>query len=470
MSTNHSYILRSVKAIEFYNKNPSLDFDNVNELFVELIQNITNNIKESISVNEVKALLNTINKKVDGLEQNMGAHQKFMQMTYERLNEQKESYVQQVKELIQNKDNGGDILTLIREMNTNMIDKTTYSILQQFPKLSDDMKGVQKEIIENSQQHFQRVVAEEREKGGYDPDQLEKTIQGQYQHMSDKMMQTLHNVFNQDSVFYQNNMELRHFLEKQKNSTKKGKESETRLEVCITYAYPQAVVVDKSGESKACDYLLKRQDKCDILFENKDYQTNVPNEEIKKFIRDIEYQGKHGIMISQHSGIQNKDNFQIDIHANHIMVYVHHGNYDDTKIKIAVNIIDHLDCILQKQDCDQSTLQFSMEQLSEINKEYLHFIGQKKQLIEMYKKQHKDHLRQLEDFEMPQLTALLNSTFTNVEQLSFKCQYCNVYNAKNKRALVTHQNKCKKKIMLLNNQTDISSSSASASVTDENEV
>ena len=146
MTTQHSYILRSVKAIEFYNKNPSLDFDNVNELFVELIQNITNNIKESISVNEVKALLNTINKKVDGLEQNMGAHQKFMQMTYERLNEQKESYVQQVKELIQNKDNGGDILTLIREMNTNMIDKTTYSILQQFPKLSDDMKGVQKEI------------------------------------------------------------------------------------------------------------------------------------------------------------------------------------------------------------------------------------------------------------------------------------------------------------------------------------
>ena len=51
------YLLKSVKAIEFYNKNPSLDFDTVNELFIDLIQNITNTIQDSISVNEVKALL-----------------------------------------------------------------------------------------------------------------------------------------------------------------------------------------------------------------------------------------------------------------------------------------------------------------------------------------------------------------------------------------------------------------------------
>ena len=70
------YLLKSVKAIEFYNKNPSLDFDTVNELFIDLIQNITNTIQDSISVNEVKALLHTINKKVDG-------QQNYMQMTYD---------------------------------------------------------------------------------------------------------------------------------------------------------------------------------------------------------------------------------------------------------------------------------------------------------------------------------------------------------------------------------------------------
>ena len=45
---------------------------------------------------------------------------------------------------------------------------------------------------------------------------------------------------------------------------------------------------------------------------------------------------------------------------------------------------------------------------------------------------------------MPQLTTMLNGIFTNVDQLSFKCDICNQFNAKNKRALITHQNKCKK--------------------------
>ena len=185
------------------------------------------------------------------------------------------------------------------------------------------------------------------------------------------------------------------------------------------------------------------------MFENKDYQTNVPNEEIKKFIRDVEYQSKHGVMISQHSGIQNKHDFQIDIHVNYIMVFVHFGKYDESKVRMAVNLIDHLDEVLQKQNHGQGDTKISMEQLSTINKEYLHFIGQKKQLMETYKKQHKDHMKQLEDFEMPHLTLLLNSVFTNVDQLSFKCEICGVFNAKNKRALITHQNKCKKNVMLL---------------------
>ena len=62
MDQSKAYVLRSAKAIEYYNKNPSLDFDNVNELFVDLIQNITNSIQDSISVNEVKLLLNQIHR------------------------------------------------------------------------------------------------------------------------------------------------------------------------------------------------------------------------------------------------------------------------------------------------------------------------------------------------------------------------------------------------------------------------
>ena len=443
-----SYTLTSVKAIEFYKKNPSLDFNNVNELFVELIEKITNTIKDSISVNEVKALLHSIHKKVENVEQCATTTNQLIQMTHDNIGEQKQFYIQQMKDVLQSRKEESEILNLIRETNNAFLDKTTYSILQQFPKLTSEIKSIQKDMLEYSQSEFQKIATQSR--GEHDPKNLEHFIQTQYQCMNDKMMSTLQNMFSQESVFYQNNMELKNFLEKQKNSTKKGKESENKLEICLNDTFPNGSVVDNSGESKACDYLLQRNEKCDILFENKDYKTNVPNEEIKKFIRDIEYQDKHGIMISQHSGIQNKDDFQIDIHMNHIVVYIHYGHYDNNKIKTAVHIIDHLDIVLKKHQNLTNSAPVSMEQLSGINKEYLHFIGQKKQLIETYKKQHKDHLKQLEDFEMPQLTILLNSVFTNVEQLSFKCTICNNFNAKNKRALITHQNKCKKQVVHLN--------------------
>ena len=195
---------------------------------------------------------------------------------------------------------------------------------------------------------------------------------------------------------------------------------------------------------------MRRQDKPDILFENKDYSNNVPHEEIKKFIRDVEYQKKHSILLSQHSGVTQKMNYQIDIHDGNIMIYIHYVNYDTNKIQVAVNLIDHLYKLLEKHD-NNNELHISMDELSEINKEYLTFIGQKKSLIETTKKMHKDQLKALEDFEMPKLTLLLNSKFTNVEQLSYKCEICGVYSAKNKRALITHQNKCKKKLLNLNN-------------------
>ena len=445
---NKSYILKSVKAIEFYDKNPSLDFNNVNELFIDLIQNITNTIKESISVNEVKALLNTIHKKVETLEENTNNNNKLIQMTYDNIGEQKKMYIHEMKDIIQNRKQDSDILSLIRELNSSFLDKTTYSILQQFPKLTTEIKEYQKSSLDQYQLNIQNIIKQTN--NGKDTNMLENLIQNQYQTMSSQMMNNLQNIFAKDSLFYQNNVEMKNFLEKQKNSTKKGKESEIKLETSLNNAFPHGTIKDKSGESKACDYLLERKDKCSILFENKDYQTNVPNEEIKKFIRDIEYQDKHGIMISQHSGIQNKDDFQIDIHVDHIMVFIHYGYYDENKIKMAVSIIDHLDVMLQNYKNKDETTKINMESLSGINKEYLQFIGQKKQLIESYKKQYKDHLKQLEDFEMPQLTLLLNSIFTNAEQLSFKCEICNNFNAKNKRALITHQNKCKKNVVSLN--------------------
>ena len=116
---------------------------------------------------------------------------------------------------------------------------------------------------------------------------------------------------------------------------------------------------------------------------------------------------------------------------------------------MAVNLVDHLRRILNKYRNKKDELTFSKDDMSTINKEYLTFIEQRNGLIENYKKTYKEHLKQLESFEMPSLIKLLDSIFTNVEQLTYTCQYCKTYVAKNKRALTTHQNKCKKGIINL---------------------
>ena len=96
-------------------------------------------------------------------------------------------------------------------------------------------------------------------------------------------------------------------------------------------------IINSSNKTGQGDLILKRPNKVPILFETKNYAINV-----KKFIRDIDNTNYNGIMLSQTSGIIGKDNFQIDIHNNNILVYIHKADYDISKIKLAVNIIDFL--------------------------------------------------------------------------------------------------------------------------------
>ena len=451
------YVLKSIKAIEFYNKNPHFDFNNMNEIFVDIITKLTSSMQTTITVNEIKTLLYQINHKVEKVNENVTTNNTMVKMLNDNLNNNRNYYISSVKEIIEKNQENNEVLKLIRETNEVLIEKTICSIIQQFPKLNENMTKeikqimdiLKSEVVEETHRNFNEF----QNKGSNL--NLEKVIQDNYENINNKIHNTIFgfiqnqetsvmNKLNDTQKSFQNmEQNLNSFLEKQKNSTLKGKESEEKLELCLNQAFPYGEIVCQSGQPHCCDYLLRRQDKPDILFENKDYSNNVPHEEIKKFIRDVEYQKKHSILLSQHSGVTQKMNYQIDIHDGNIMIYIHYVNYDTTKIQVAVNLIDHLYKLLEKHD-NNNELHISMDELSEINKEYLTFSGQKKSILDTPKQMHKDQLKALEDFEMPKLTLLLNSKFTNVEQLSYKCEICGVYSAKNKRALITHQNKCKK--------------------------
>ena len=87
-------------------------------------------------------------------------------------------------------------------------------------------------------------------------------------------------------------------LKKMENSSSKGKISENLLFNVLHSLYPTAQIEFVGTTKETGDIILKRRDKPIILFENKNYDRNVGQEEVKKFLRDIENKNCSGIMLS----------------------------------------------------------------------------------------------------------------------------------------------------------------------------
>ena len=260
---------------------------------------------------------------------------------------------------------------------------------------------------------------------------------------------TILNNTNQDKV----NDQLIEFLKKNNtsNSSNIGNLSEEKLLTVLTKIYPNAEIIDCSGKSKHGDILMKRNLKRNILFENKNYSRNVPKEEVLKFIRDCDEQVCSGIMIAQNSGIATKNNFQIDIQNNNVLIYIHNCEYDEYKINSCVLLIDHLTDLLSQIKNESSNNIISDEILLEINQEFTTFLNQKESLMNFIRESNKkillfepNPLNNLNEIELPLLHKLLSSKYASTKTLNLKCDICNKFTGLNSKSLAAHKSKCVK--------------------------
>jgi hypothetical protein len=246
---------------------------------------------------------------------------------------------------------------------------------------------------------------------------------------------------------------LNEFLNKYKNnSSLKGKFSENHLNKIIVQMFPSAEIIDTSKQAHSCDLILKRENKEDILLENKDYSDNVSTDEVNKFIGDCEKQQKHGIILSQNTGITSKKNYHIDIIKNNkILVYIHMVDYSHHKIQTAIDIIDTLADKLKDiesgSDPDEEYNSISKEIINEINSEFSKFITHKETIINMVKDSQKKIIDEIKNLYIPSLEKYLSSKF-GVDKITYTCDICNVFVANSKKALSSHKrNKdCKSKV------------------------
>lgn len=125
-----------------------------------------------------------------------------------------------------------------------------------------------------------------------------------------------------------------------KNSTRKGRFGESMAITSLIKKYPSWKIEDTSGISHSGDCQVFTTDYGKILYELKTYTTNVNNDEILKFKRDMdETNSEHGIFISQTSGIVGKSMVEYEIINGKIMIYVSNTGLNGLGMEIGTEIL-----------------------------------------------------------------------------------------------------------------------------------
>ena len=174
---------------------------------------------------------------------------------------------------------------------------------------------------------------------------------------------------------------------------------------------------------------------------------NLTKDIVDNFILNVKENNTSGLLISHDTGIYGKSNFQIDIVNDKIILYIHRAFEDYDKIKIGIDIINHLQYKLNFFGNNENTI--NKEILEEINKEYKQYSLQKLNILQTIKQFNNKLVKQIEDIKFPTLENYLdininNKTITTQNNINcFICDKCNIYIAKNKQALSSHKRACK---------------------------
>ena len=200
--------------------------------------------------------------------------------------------------------------------------------------------------------------------------------------------------------------------------------------------------------------MMKRANFPKMLIESKQGEQNVPMEEYTTFIELMKQQHSHGILVSQHSGFYSKPNYHIECHDNQILVFVHQAEYNQDKIKAAIDIIDHLSAKIKQytganlgsEGDSRATELIEKDLLDEINKEYQLFVSQKEAIIHGLRESQRKVVSQIEEFKFPSLDRYLSSKFTApMPRNGHKCDLCKTFMANNLKALAAHKRGCARK-------------------------
>lgn len=462
--SNKGIIIKNPDVISFYQQHPNINIETINLFFIDIIKKLSTNLSSTMNDNNISKLLSMVTEMNTTLN-------KFDTSFSLKLMELKKDYMEELKQAMNNNaiNEKGNMQSVLERNHDNLVAKTQLLLSEFMPRSQEGYYKLEKVLKEhfNIMNSTTKRILEQTNKE--ESSEIVKNIDDQFSKMMSLIHQPICNYIQSSEERTINNIqqvkdnvnshmqsqetlatEMNSFLNKYKNNSNlKGNISETELYYVLQKIMPSDEILRCGSESATCDIKVNRCDpnKPSILFENKNYTGTVDTEEVKKFERDIQLQKKHGIFLSQNSPITFKSDFHIDILNGLILVYVPNAEYDLNKIKVAIDIVDklsiHVSEFVSKMDKEvneQHQIIINRD-LTSIIKEYTEFGIKKIEAIDMLKMMSKQMIEKLEEMQMPNLNKYLMGT-GQYKSDKMLCQFCGVFNGKNKSSLAAHMRNC----------------------------
>lgn len=468
-------VLTNKKILTYFKENKSVDPEKMFLFFIEFLDKLGIDISERMAATTNTQILSKLSDIVltqeriyhaqdkikqgqDGMKEHMVNYQntlglKLVQIKQEYVDELRAIYTSESMNTMLDKSNHVQlekVSNLIEKTNASLVervlDKTNLMLNELLPKNNTALST----HIEENIRHFQTAIHQKMDTETNLKDYIQN-LETKFQHMMQNLESPLKTSMTlaQQHVVGQEKMQadIHEFMNKYRNSSFKGQYGENMLFHLLVQLYPSGEVTKTTGQRASGDIVVKRDGKPAIMIENKDYSNNVTNDEIHKFIRDIDEMKMHGIFLSQRSGIISKNNFQIDVHKGFILVYIHNAEYSQEKIQIAVNMIDtlhgRLDEVNQHSSSNENII--PTEVLNDIYKEYQHFVTQRDSLISIIKESNKKMLSTVDELKFTCLNKYLSLKYATQTVLknSFPCDICKKFVGTTKQSLSAHKRGCK---------------------------
>ena len=322
-------------VFDYYNNNKNVSFEEMSCFMVDILNKISKKTDVSLDSTLAEKILASIINLDSKIENNIS---EVFELKFEDF---KKNYTLELNNILTS-NNNDKIGSILKEYNDSLQDKTKLLFNEYFPKNNEI-------ITSHINQSFTMF------------DTLINSSEARLNNTLDSKLSNLSVITNtQNSIATNINLLINKFH----GSSTKGNFSEVTLVDGLTKIFPYGNV-DHVGNklNNSGDIILNRKEKSKIIIENKEYEKTIPPPEIQKFVENIIMNNCDGIMISQHTQITSKDDFEININGKSILIYICNMEYNMDKVRTAISIIDHLKTQTNFINKEKTTISFTIEEI-----------------------------------------------------------------------------------------------------------